>query len=85
MKNLTEALKFLDMGISVIPISHREKRPDKGRLIKTGDFEVRISRMGNEFKAASWEKYKKELPDRERVIEWFSSDRPGVGIITGRS
>jgi hypothetical protein len=83
MKNLTEALKFLDMGISVIPISHREKRPDKRRLIKTGDFENRTSRTGRDFKAASWEKYKTELPDRVKVLEWFSSDRPGVGVITG--
>ncbi len=83
MKNIDQALKFLDMGIGVIPISHRQKKPDGRRLIRTGDLETRTSRMGKEYIAGTWEHFKDHLPNRDKVVKWFDSDRPGLGIITG--
>lgn len=82
-KTLEQAIKFLSMGVSVIPIGYKSKQPDGFRLSLTGDVVEKKSRKGGTYLASSWQGYQKNLPEYWKINKWFKSGRAGIGIITG--
>lgn len=68
---LINATKFADLGISVIPILYRDKRPDSSLLPRDTNGQ------------ASWEPFKTQLPTLETLRAWFASGQINYGIISG--
>lgn len=73
---LENAIKIANLGISVIPIQYRDKRPDF-RLIPykvQGDDGVL---------SPTWEPYKSEIPSLQTLQSWFATGQHNFGIIAG--
>lgn len=65
------ALDFLALGIGVIPIGHRDKRPEFRLLPR------------DEHNYPSWEIFKTQLPDTEFVKQFLESGYYNYGVVTG--
>lgn len=72
---LDQAQKWVDLGISVIPIKCQSKLPDARRL------------PGFVERKAKWEGYQDRLPTREEIKFWFDHPstiwRGNLGVVTG--
>ena len=78
--NILNYAKFwTGMGIPVIPIQPKEKRPCSLRLRSTGD--TRKDMWGNT--KGSWDRFKSNVPDDNRLKTWFGKGQPNLGIVTG--
>ena len=63
------AMKFVESGISVIPIKYKDKRPDARLLPKVDD-------------QPSWDPYKTRIPSMDELDTWFSN-RINYGVVVG--
>lgn len=69
-----EACKYVkEFGWSVIPITHKDKKPKAGFLPKDG--------AGR----PSWTKYQAEVPNESDLLKWFGNgSASNVGVVTGK-
>jgi hypothetical protein len=65
------ASRFIQMGISVIPVGFRDKRPEFSKLPKNSEGDH------------TWEPYKSALPDLSELQVWFTSGYHNFGVIAG--
>jgi hypothetical protein len=70
MDTFSFAKQFSSLGISVIPIRFRDKRPEFSLLPK------------NEEGDPGWEVFKKTLPTIDQLASWFSGQR-NYGVVCG--
>ena len=81
MNNYDLALKYLDNGLSVIPIQRRGKRPD-GQvlpLVEVEDYD------GEMVKKRSWFPFQDKLPTKSDLKLWFEKSRRNIGIAAGKA
>ena len=69
----TFAKQLTDLGISVIPLEHRSKRPNFKKLIQTGFYDE----VGGKQKAR-WEVFQSMIAPDEVLREWFDSAEVGL-------
>jgi hypothetical protein len=74
---LATALAYHDAGLSVLPVAtDGSKAPDWPRL-------PRVKGADGKYHP-TWERFQRELPQREAVEAWFRGNRPpGIGVISG--
>ena len=69
---LTQALKFVEMGIGVLPLKFADKKPEARLLPKDEDGE------------ATWSPLTLKVPSQEQIAEWFGGEEPrNIGVIAG--
>ena len=64
----------LGLGIAVIPLGYRAKRPD-GQALKQAGYKANG--------APEWQRLKAELPGEDVLRLWFAGPQRNIGIITG--
>ena len=74
----TFAKQLTDLGISVIPLEHRSKRPNFKKLIQTGFYDE----VGGKQKAR-WEVFQSMIAPDEVLREWFDSAEVGLALVGG--
>lgn len=75
MTLLTVAQKWQDCGIATIPCGFKAKKPDFTALKRVGS----VDHNGR----AIWERYQSQLPTRQELKEWFSTNLRNIAIVTG--
>ena len=71
---LEAALRWIDLGIAVIPIAYRTKTPDARVLRWTGHVSE---------KRASWIECQKTLTTEREIRIWTSGPRINLAVVTG--
>ena len=76
MSRLMETAEYwtLGLGIAVLPLGYRAKRPDGAALKQTG-----YTMHG----APAWQRLQAELPNEETLRVWFGGPQRNIGIVTG--
>lgn len=64
----------LGLGIAVIPLGYRAKRPD-GQALKQAGYKVNG--------APEWQRLKTELPGEDVLRLWFTGPQRNIGVVTG--
>lgn len=64
----------LGLGIAVIPLGYRAKRPD-GQALKQAGYKANG--------APEWQRLKTELPGEDVLRLWFTGPQRNIGIVTG--
>jgi hypothetical protein len=73
------AKQLVDLGISVIPLEYRSKRPYFEKLIETGFFEEIDGK-----KKARWEIFQTMVAPDHVLRQWFDSDQVGLALVGGQ-
>lgn len=71
---LDSGLRWLELGIAVIPIGFRSKLPDANALRWTGH-------MNNG--RASWSHFQESLPTEREIHQWTAGPRINLAVVTG--
>ena len=76
MSRLMETAEYwtLGLGIAVLPLGYRAKRPDGAALKQTGYIA---------HGAPAWQRLQAELPNEETLRVWFGGPQRNIGIVTG--
>lgn len=76
MNQLLDTAEYwvLGLGIAVLPLGYRAKRPD-GQALKQAGYKLNG--------APEWQRLKSELPGEDVLRLWFSGPRRNLGIVTG--
>lgn len=76
MNKLLETAEYwtLGLGIAVLPLGYRAKRPDGVALKQAGYMQ---------HGAPAWQRLQSELPNEEVLRLWFGGARRNIGIVTG--
>ncbi|MCP4424939.1 MAG: bifunctional DNA primase/polymerase [Chloroflexi bacterium] len=72
---LTAALRYLDAGLSVIPIGG-DKRPLMALLPREPNQNGRSK--------PTWKPFREQRPDRAALTRWFGQEKANVAIVTGQ-
>lgn len=72
------AKKLVDLGISVIPIEYKSKRPNFKKLVETGFYEEVRGKQ-----KARWEVFQQMIAPDEVLKTWFDSDQVGIALVGG--
>lgn len=72
------AKHLTDLGISVIPLEYRSKRPHFKKLVETGFYEEVEGK-----KKAKWEIFQSMIAPDHVLKKWFDTDKIGLALVGG--